>query len=234
MSSMAATEESKAEKKIQNIQASEVTSSMMQHLDSVGLSIREHSLIEVASVESENGGKALIVTNTNGNLITKDVVVVVDEDGNIGDITAANEEKLMPRAGGTGEFNYKNKITIRATAVFEQYTHGTASLLFRPIGAYYTYSKNSSCTVSYINATYYCVGIEYTWPGFSPISYNDFEHSVEVTQDNPSPNTIYSAVNEYRPNGDRVLYTLHGEQSFGLAFKVDGKKQDAEISIITN
>lgn len=192
-----------------------ISAEFYQSLRNMDIEINEDTEIQVCMVDS---AEVLVLTNRNDSTVTKEIVLGLDETGEIQPIIIGDENAVAPCAGGSAQYPYPDTnppIVIRATAVYNEYVGRLGYVGYQPIGVYFRYTKNNpSASVSRISVDYDCIGFEMTYPGFEFLTdanyQNIYTHTINVTKNNPNPNTMYDddATGAYRT--DRVIYTQGG------------------------
>lgn len=194
---------------------SDVSALMKSKIEETGVTVSSESIIElvpISSTQRENTNSALVVTNEDGNTVTKDVLLMVTDEG-VG-FEAGGDAST--RAGTTVEFpplSWDGRYVVRGTAVYNQYNNGFIPYYYQPIGAYFTYTKYQTCTVNSITIRYICDGFEYSYPGFSSLGYPELEYVIVVTKASPAESTMYSTTDPY--NTSRVIFTGSGSPFIG-------------------
>lgn len=218
------------------IRAEFAPQSIVDYLKENGITVKDDSIIEILPIKEEMGGLTedsyntiLCVTNIDGDTVYKDVLITFTKDDN-GSLTIfdvpTNLNDIHPTAGTTIEFppdSWDDRLTIRGTAVYNLYSDGFWTY-YQPYGCYFTYTKKSGITVSYISVEYICDGFVYTYPAFKPLNY-EVEHVVGVYKYNPAPNTMYSNTNYF--DSDKVIDVSSGSPFVGnfltFHYTIDGK-----------
>lgn len=213
---------------------SEASETIKNKIEQTGVDITNESTIQLVPISSsqETQNTALVITNTVGNIVTKDVLMMVTDEG----VGFEQGGDVSTRAGSTVEFpplSWDGRYVIRGTAVYNQYSDGLFSSFYQPIGAYFIYQKYESCTVSNIEMLYICDGFEYSYPGFEDLDSSELEYVITVTKSSPAESTMYSTTKEYNTN--RVIYTDSGSPFVGqfLTFNtvVDGKSDGYTVKL---
>ena len=204
-------------------------------IEETGIHISEKTKIELVPISSSQGEstrRALVVTNESCNIITKDVLLLVDDETVGFDTgTAANT-----RGESSAEFpplSWDGRYVIRGTAVYNQYNDGWFSSFYQPIKVYFSYQKYDTCTVNNITLSYICDGFECSYPGFEDLGLNELRYVITVTKASPSVNTTYSTSRPYNTN--RVIFTGSGSPFVGqcLTFEatVNGESNGYTVSL---
>lgn len=213
---------------------SEASETIKNKIEQTGVDITNESTIQLVPISSsqETQNTALVITNTVGNIVTKDVLMMVTDEG----VGFEQGGDVSTRAGSTVEFpplSWDGRYVIRGTAVYNQYSDGLFSSFYQPIGAYFIYQKYESCTVSNIEMLYICDGFEYSYPGFEDLDSSELEYVITVTKSSPAESTMYSTTKEYNTN--RVIYIDSGSPFIGqfLTFNtvVDGKSDGYTVKL---
>lgn len=210
---------------------SETSDTMKNRIEEAGVCVTDESTIQLVPISSSQNS-ALVITNVEGNTVTKDVLMMVTDEG----IGFEQGSDVSTRAGTTVEFpplSWDGRYVVRGTAVYNQYTYGTSSAYYQPVGVYFFYYKYEDCTVSDISVMYVCQGFEASLPNFEFLSEDEFVYSITVAKTNPSQSYMYSKTDEY--NSNRVIYTGSGSPFIGqnLTFEtvVDGEYWTRSVAI---
>ncbi len=215
---------------------SEASYTLKNQIEQTGVHITDESIIQLVSISSEQKtqSQALVITNETGNTVTKDVLMMVTDEG----VGFGKGGDVSTHAGSTAEFpslSWDGRYVVRGTAVYNEYElnqDGLATPFYQPIGAYFTYRKYESCTVSNITMLYLCDGYEYSYPGLEDFN-NEIEYIITVEKSSPVASTIYSTTREYNKN--RVIRTTNGSPFMGqfLTFTtvVDGESTTYTVTL---
>ena len=211
---------------------SEISSSLKQCLEELDVYVDAETKIELSPTISSarsSGGNALIITNADEGTITKDVLLFVDDEGNVG-LDDLNE--ITPRAGITVPSDSSEKrLTIRGTAVFNEID----GLDYQPQGAKFTYKKNKECDVSNICVSYITDGYKYSYPDKEQLSTDITTYIIEVDEDNPYPSTIYAKSRPF----PSTMYLHIGTGGVGMigmflnfSWTIDGRTLDHSVLLV--
>ena len=220
--------------RIITMSGSEVSNTLKNRVEQTGVYITENSTIQLIPVSSSQKVQksALVITNRTGNIITKDVLMMVTDEG----VGFEQGGDVSTRAGSTVEFpplSWDGRYVIRGTAVYNQYSNGLISPYYQPIGAYFTYQKYEDCTVNNITMLYICDGYEYSYPGFESLGDSELEYVITVEKSSPRQSTMYSTTKEY--NKSRVIKADTGSPFVGqfLTFNtiIDGKSEGYTVKL---
>lgn len=214
----------------------DLSATLKKNIEDTGVPVHNDSDIQLLPVESSaNGaGEALVVTNTDGPTTTKDVLLLVNDDGDAGFEKSGD---VSTRAGSTVEFpplSWDGRYVVRATAVYNQYTNSGLSYYYRPTGLYYTYQKyQSTTTINSIYVYYTCDGFWFSYPGFKDLGYEEVEWRILNEHDNPKVGTTYVQNRDF-PYTNRVIAAT-GSPSAGqfLTFvvRVNGIQDDYTVTL---
>lgn len=219
-----------------SINGKQATEELCQNLESYDIYVSDNTLIEVRPLLTNSAANVLIVTNEENGLMTKDVLIDIDENGQVQPIVITDNADVSLCGGSTIERPTGKTYSIKATAVYNQRTDSSLlSSYYQPIGAYFFYYNTGSSSVTYIKIEYSCDGFEYTYPGFTAINNSaEYEHMITVTKSSPATNTMYHTVNEYR--SDRVICTISGSpmvgQYMGFTYTVNGTTKTHSVRIV--
>ena len=192
----------------------------------------ESEILPVFSGTNGSQGNALVLTNTVGNTVTKDVFMFMDDEGAMAlDPTNAYREENL-RSGTTVNFPSNEKYVVHGTAVYNvQIDPSSFFSYYQPVGAYYVYYKNSPCNVGRIRLEYITDGFAYSYPGFTLLDMNEVTYVIAVDKYNPLNSTSYSKTQPYPSNW--VISVAAGSPFVGkfLTFYcvVDGAVRTATI-----
>ncbi len=207
-------------------------------IEETGVPITDESKIELVSLSCNSSAKtdddssALVITNIGANTVTKDILLLVTDDG----VGFERSGDASTRAGTTVEFpplSWDGRYVVRGTAVYNYYFNGLLSCYYQPTGVYFTYTKYQTCTISNITLYYTCDGFEQTYPGFNSLGTPELEYVITVSKSFPAESTMYSTTKPY--NSDRVIYTGGGSPFVGqyLAFSIvaDGETNSYTVKL---
>lgn len=196
------------------------------------------SIVQVLPVKSKYGnnkGDALVITNQSGNTVTKDILLLVGADGTTTS-QIHNPGDVSPMGSTSADYpptSWDGRYVIHGTAVYEQYSHNWVGCYYRPTGAYFSYRKYKACTVGSIWIKYICDGMDYSYPGFTPLGGDEIVNVITVVRTNPAEGTTYSKSQPYAT--DRVIMTGSGSPMVGqfLTFwaLVDGKEDTYTVTL---
>ena len=195
--------------------------------------INDNAKIDFSTINSSSGqnGSGIVVTHTEGSIVTKDAFMFVDDNG-VMDVEEEIETYVANssfRSGTTKTFAENAKYVVRATAVYEQRPESFDGIksFYQPIGAYFTYNKNKSCSITSMTLQYLTQGFEYNYPQYTLANNEYFQYPITVfSPANPAESTMYSKTDQYR--SDRVIFISVGPLS-GMSMNpfvtVDGKSE---------
>lgn len=209
-----------------SVRGEDAPASICQRLYDMNVTVEDDSLIEFISSDSTSDGTAIVVTNTEGSTMTKDVVLFIGKDGEVQNLAIEDESSVSPMAGGTIEYPFNEGFAIRATAVYNQRVDSFfCGNYYQPIGVYFFFSNDEDCYVTYVKVDYQCDGFEYSYPGFEMVSDDEYMHVITVEKEFPAVSTMYHTENSYRT--DRVICTSSGSLNVGqylvFTYRLDGK-----------
>ncbi len=196
---------------------SDVSESFKTSIENMGIEMDHLSSVQIVPLEQnkeKQAGNVLVITNEDGDIVKKDVLLLIDQDG-----TAGLSATTIARAIGSSDATFPpaswdDRLLIHATGVYNQFTNGFDSNFYQPIGTYFSYEKYKSCNVSNIMIDFITEGSDYTYPGFESLG-RSVGHVINVSQNNPAVGATYSKNDPYR--SDRVIYTGGGSLNLGLA-----------------
>ena len=200
------------EKNIQTftMNGSDASATIKNKIEETGVSVTNESkiqLVPISSTRGENSNSALVITNESDNIVTKDILLLVTDEG----VGFERGSDVSTRAGSTVEYpplSWDGRYVIRGTAVYNKYVDSMFSSYYQPIGAYFSYQKYETCTVNNITMKYICDGFEYSYPDFRDLNLPELEYVITVTKSSPAPSTMYSTTREY--NTGRAIRTSSG------------------------
>lgn len=221
--------------------ATDASPEFIEEVEDAGVNVTDTTVFQMTpvamegvsrSTASNENGTALVVTNQTGDMVTKDVFVPMEEDS-VG-------FQLSPETRASGNFTYNatlvgsGKVTIRGTATFNQYDafSGLGWIYFRPLSAQFSYTKNTSCTVSYIELEYECNGPICTYPDLVETS-QDADHIITVYRSSPATGTTYVTNQPYDAAGGSKVIRPYLPDGHTLTFRteVDGTEKGMTVRI---
>lgn len=184
-----------------SMKGEDATPDFIEKIEENGVDVSDESLIELVPIEttsrSLNVGNALVITNENADTVTKDVLVLVNDD-----ITGfETDTPPSPRASISADFppqSWDGRYVVHGTAVFTRIASGLIAPYAQPISANFSYKiEDNSCTVSRIELLYICDGFEYSYPELENLHLPEIEYVITVARSNPAQNTTYSTSRPY-------------------------------------
>lgn len=218
---------------------SAIAQSMNVHLD-------EHSTVQALSAvtSSPNAPEALMITNTNGSTVTKDILVFVTDESTSGSsnsiinsLMAGDTYSSIKSGDSKNGYSFSKdyplngtKYVVHGTAVYDYYRNTTGSInIYHPIGAYFTYKKNSPCNISNICLSYATVGSIYSIPpGNTALGKYTSENPylIKVNKSNPETSTMYSTTREFTANRGIALFGTPDPGNYlTFTINVDGREE---------
>lgn len=219
-----------------SMKGEDATPDFIEKIEENGVDVSDESLIELVPIEttsrSLNVGNALVITNEDADTITKDVLVLVNDD-----ITGFETDTTpSPRASISADFppqSWDGRYVVHGTAVFTRIASGLIAPYAQPISANFSYEKKRSCDVSRIELLYICDGFEYSYPELENLHLPEIEYVITVARSNPAQNTTYSTSRPYTSN--RAIMFASGSPFVGqyLTFNttVDGEPNNYTVKI---
>ncbi|MCR4949921.1 MAG: hypothetical protein K6A40_01210 [Solobacterium sp.] len=193
----------------------ELNNETIELLEEAGVPITDKTRVELRSVvNSSKSGNVLLVTNYENESVRKDIVSIINEDG---ELAISNLEELAASVSSTQIPYTGEKLTFTATAYYYRYFNPAdfSDHYIRPKKVSFSWSKKTNVSlpnVTKIYVNYVTDGYQYSYPGFTDLNLPEYVWSISRTKTNPSVNTVYSSTNEYR--SDRVIWV--GGSSWGL------------------
>ena len=204
-----------------SITGDEIAIDIKNKLLDTGATICDDSVVTLAPLSNSNSN-ALVVTNETSSGVTKDVFLLIDNDGCVG---VENMSEISTYSDKVVEFppeSWDGRMIIRATATYEQPTGN----YYRPLGLSFYYTKYEECTVSNILVEYLTDGIEYSYPGFQDLGYDEIAYIISLTKSNPVESRLYTKNDPY--TSGQVIYVGSGSPGIGMfktfIFTVDGEE----------
>lgn len=220
---------------VYTIDGAKVSAFIKEKITNTGVNLTNNSVVQLvplSSVQKANNGSALVITNISGVTVTKDVLVLVSDEG----VGFRQNDTAITRGSGTAEFpplSWDGRYVVRGTAVYNQYSDGFYSSFYQPVGVYFTYQTYTSCNVSNVKLTYICDGFEHTYPGFQDLGLPEISYTIAVEKASPVQSVMYSTTKAY--NTSRVIFTGSGSPLVGqfLTFDtvVDGVSAGYTVTI---
>lgn len=202
-----------------SITGDEIAIDIKAKLLDTGASISDDSVVTLAPLSNSNAN-ALVVTNETASGTTKDILLLIDNNGEVGIDTLS---QISTRDSRPVEFppeSWDGKLVIRATASYIQPTGN----YYRPLGLSCYYTKYEECSVEYIQTYYLTEGIACSYPGYQSLGYDE-GYTITISQSNPAESRLYTKNDPY--DSDKVIFTGSGSFNFGtfmtFEFTVDGE-----------
>lgn len=201
-------------------------------IQDLGVEVEESTKIQIISVTSQarsRDGNALVVTSENGETMTKDVFLLVEEDG-LGSFEIPSGDNS--RSSGSASYpptSWDGRYVVRATATYDLYTRPEP--YYRPLSVSFRYVKDKPCTVNIVNVLYISNGWEYAYPGFTYLGGDAVEYVISVRQLNPVEGTTYSSSRPYSSNKVIGPGGAFGGQFLTFEVEVDGEDSHYTVAI---
>lgn len=197
-----------AERETFTVKGRAASSAMVEMLEEEGITVTEDTVIELVplssaesgvSTQSADEGNVLVITNQEGTVVRKDVLLPVTDNG----IGFTSMDEVMARASNS--YDYKlDKAMVRGTAFYEQYVN--VIYYYRPLKVEFFVRKYQPCDVSSVGVTYTCCGGEHTYPNLEFVKITT--HNITIRQNDPVVMKVYS---RERPlSSGRVICTAAG------------------------
>lgn len=206
----------------------ECTAEFYSNLTARGISVTDDTVFEVLTSRTRSGATALVVTNTNDDEVTKDLLMALDEQGARKPITVTTEADNTRLSDGEQRFRYGMDIfddasfIFQVTALFDAYRNGS---YLRPRTAQFIcrYDPDDDFTVTDVSMDYSTEGFE------CDTNYNRLNgevyitHSIVINKSSAEANTYYSKTRAY--NSNRLL-CINGQGShlIDVSFEVNGDR----------
>ena len=199
------------------------------HFDAV---INDDTIISVGKLMSvcRNGeeliGTSLLVTNIEDENVSAQSLIVVDEDDNLlqpfieenGDVASIMWWSPENNCHYTNGSNL-GKVYFSGTAVFNIVYLPDGTKGIQPVSHSYYYTKNQTCSVSFIDVTYRCKGYYYSYPSGTLIS-QSYEYVSTWGWTNPTPGTTYSRTNNPLHTSKCIDPNTSGETYHRMDFSI--------------
>ena len=207
---------------------------LSEQLSARGYKIQSDTLIEVLPSNAGEGATILVITNSDGQELTKDMLIAIGHDGAVGSfLSYIGVSEMNTRDSGGQNVDIFNNSTFIATFTATYRTPVSlaedlrATHLIQPVNVKFKYSDNSNThTVTRVYASHCCSGFELTYPGLEQITVgpNMFLYEIILAKNNPRNNNNYTRTAEYR--SDRVISVFSGNSVYHLIdweLVVDGR-----------
>lgn len=217
---------------IYSIQADRASKQLTEELSVCNVPVNDESLIQIVPV-GESGGNAVVTTTTENAVVTKSVLMAVNEDGEIVAVSAASLS-----GDSAPVYPFGNSFRIVFMISYYAYSYGSdAEGLVQPqTGMFIYYDNDDLYTVKNLTMEYFCNGIDGTYIDgvFTPISqgYSPISYVIRKAVTNPSRNTYYSRTSPYNANkAIQLHYDPGGMQGVEFDLSVVRKSDGKSISI---
>ena len=139
---------------------------------------------------STNVPTALVVTNEMGEYITKDILLLIGQDGGPDHISLPTVGENSVKASSTANFpplSWDGDFMIHATAEYQQYS----GVYIRPSEVSFSYTKYKDCNISSIAVSYIVDGFRCSYPSFTNLGYDEYVYSVTASSSSPIEGWTY-------------------------------------------
>lgn len=223
-----------------SVKGKNLSKEMYEILTAKSMTINDDTLIELVTIGA-NEATVLVATNTDGGLVTRNILMGIGEDGKPIAYTAAELDPFYMSGGNAMVDPFDDSLQI--TFLISFYAHGYAGYSMgaaQPQVAMFIYNDDSnSYNVSYLSMTYICTGTKGYFDAndnfvslTGPLDY--FSHRISVSQTNPRRNSYYSASNPFntyyilihgaagggQAGAHMVEYTIRGTKPNGSSFNI--------------
>jgi len=215
----------------------ECTAAFYSNVTSMGISVTDNTVFEVVTSNTRSGANALIVTNTNNNEVTKDILMALDEQGarkTISVVAEADEGDDENNDVPVVEKRFRYGMDIfddasfvfQVTALFDS-THNLLFVRPRYLQIICRYDPNDDFTVTDVRVEYATEG----YPCNNDTSLADgdnlYLHSMVISKSTVNANSYYSNSRGYSTAGllkltafsshlVDVRYEVNGDQYFDV------------------
>lgn len=163
------------------------------------VTVRDNTLVELIALGSKDA-LALVATNVDGDLVTKNIFMGLDENGQL---ISANTATTRDLSGGFAIIDpFDDSFVLDFTISFKARGYGGYAIgAVQPQSAMFIYYDNSNLySISKITTTYVCSGAKgYFDSNGSFVSLTGplehYTHEITVSKTNPNRNAYYSASN---------------------------------------
>ena len=202
---------------------------LSNRIESYGVQVKDDTLFQV--VTSASGKNILMVTNINGNEVSQDVFMVLDEEGDVISMPVPGEGQSRGINDGLGfdmdDIFADGSFNFRWAILYDKEIVG-GSYYARPKHAQFVclYSASAGYTVYDAQMIFNVTGWECD-SNFQTIGSsgpdNLYEHDIIVQQAVVARNTYYSRTNPYDANRWIQYNSLLGDFFVSVEFELDGR-----------
>lgn len=190
---------SKSEDALFSACGAELSAGMRTVMTERNMTIKDDTRVELLSTGSDNA-TAIVVTNVEGNLVTKGIWMGMDDEGEMISL-ASSEAAARNVVGGVSgsQRPFGNSLEIVFYASYKAYSYGTdAHGIIQPQTLMFMYYDDDDLYGQVdVNSKYSCYGVEgyYSNGVFTPVSSNPLEryaYNISLIQTNANARTYYS------------------------------------------
>ena len=168
-----------------DLQENDVVISDTSVLEIIPLGNRTSSIVSSADVPT-----ALVITNETQEYVTKDVLLLIDQDGSPDRISLPMVGANSPKDSSSANFpplSWDGDFMIHATAEYQQYS----GVYIRPSAVSFSYTKYRDCNISSIAVSYIVDGFRYSYPSFTNLGYDEYVYTVTASKTTPEEGWTY-------------------------------------------
>lgn len=199
-------------------------------LDSDTIIEIEDSLISKGS-DQKMASQAIIITNRVGCTVTKDIIQVMEPES----LEMNNQSKIqnsffVNNRGAADYYDLNGKYIVHGVVTYDTYYDSEwHKAYFRPLSAKFRYTKNSACSVTYIEISYNGFGNIYNVSDYSFSHWG--EHYIYVNRNNPVAGIYYETTNPYTLGKAFDFWEGLCGESIYFFVTCDGSSQSYSINI---
>lgn len=204
-----------------HVSGAQASANLRQSLDKYNIAVDSDTSIDVVSTSAENGSQILVVTDVDGETMTKSVIMALDENGDINTVSLP-ERSAASTAGYAGdeiEFIANDSFVVVWAIQCIQGVK-TGYYYYQPMYAEMIYYNNGGHTVEKAEMVIECSGIELTYPGLAIITGDEFVFDTMKISATKS-NKYFVCTQGYR--SDRVIWVCQGCFVAEFDFKINGR-----------
>lgn len=207
----------------------QTAANLSSRLENYGVPVEDDTLLQIVKPNSGSDSTALMVTNQEGDQVSQDLFMVLDEEGNDVSIpvpTVPGDAQLMGTNDGFG-FDWDDLFSggsfICRWAVLYDYQEIGNAQYFRPKHAQFVclYSAADGYSVTDACMQFVAEGMECN-SSFNILSQDTFEHKIVINQSVVARNTYYAKTDEY--NANRWISTTGGDCYVTMDLWVNGRR----------
>lgn len=202
------------------VSGAQATTNLRQSLNKYNIAVDNNTSIDVMTTSSESDTQVIVVTDVDGETMTKSVIISLDENGNVKKLPERGTASTAGYAGDDIDFMLDGSFVV-VWALQSFICLNGPYYCYRPTYAEMIYYNYGNYTVTRAKMIPRCCGIELEYPGLEIVSLDKYEFWMDIVA--YQSNRYYTNTPDEVYRSDRVICLSPGYFQLDFEFIINGR-----------